>query len=279
MFDLSIFDLPILTARCDWITAYVGNALTQDEMRVLVETEQAMAKDAGDVSRPWSFHGFRGAAVGSWRWGVGDSGMVVQVSGNDAHKYPLALAQLSTSWSRVDYAVDVQDKSQLVLSALGLWEEFRERREPDAGRSKAGIIADNEGGETFLRGSRASGRYGRVYNKHSESPQEYPPGTWRWEVEIKGHLAKQERQRVLTRAFGHEYVLNTVSTVWRDWGIGVPWRGLAVPAWQGKVRHARGADLKLAWLSKQVRPTVEWLLERRSEREVLSALGFTTTGA
>lgn len=275
MLDLSIFQFPILDARIDWISAYARRSTKADELRELAKASLGAEEKAGDKRKPWTFHAFRGEICGSWRYGEGESGTIIQVSGKEASLFPKAIAELSDHWARVDYCVTILDENAVLKPTLSLWQEFGRENEQQARPTRASLLQINDGSSTLYRGSRSSARFGRVYDKYRESNGAYPEGSWRWEFEAKRHIAKEERERWLTKHWGPEYAMGAVQLAWKRWGIGVPWRADQLPAWRPETKHQREADRLLEWLRTSVRPSVGWVLGRRTRAEVMDALGLT----
>jgi hypothetical protein len=147
------------------------------------------------------------------------------------------------------------------------------------------FIENTAGGQTLYVGSRASDQFGRLYDKGCESEENLcaPPGIiWRYEVEFKSYRAKKLAIQLAETARREETdVSEDIGTFVSQWFIG---RNIT-PIWVGASddmdwtceieAQITDDDASLRWLSIQVRPTVERLLDRKRADEVFDALGIT----
>ena len=131
-------------------------------------------------------------------------------------------------------------------------------------------LIESATGDTLYCGSRESGTYIRIYDKSDEYGLELGR-VWRFEVEFK-----QDKAAVvaaLIRDQGIEIAQDIVWTALKSRNIPSPKIGQTVNLKARKVTLST-PDMKLAWLGRQVKPTVEYLRSIGKEKEVYEQLGF-----
>lgn len=281
-------DVEILSAAgtVDWLTITVRN----HEKRLLVMREvQRIASDLegqGNVRRKWGMKGYLGYNIAGLRWGVRDDSDICMLSGPTAAlNWEPALA-LAENVTRVDLAATLtlaSPKLDVARSAYSLI-----ITDPDKCHYKKRrftFIENNAGGQTLYIGSRASDQFGRLYDKGCESLElmcASPGVIWRYEVEFKSYRAKKIAVQLQGAHWREETdVSEDIGAFVNKWFIG---RNIT-PIWVGASDdmdwtcelEARISDdnASLRWLSIQVRPTVERLLDRHRAEEVFEALGIT----
>jgi hypothetical protein len=153
-----------------------------------------------------------------------------------------------------------------------------------AKRRKYSYVENSAGGQTCYVGSRVSDQFGRLYDKGAESEEEAsvdPGWVWRYEVEFKSYRAKKLAKQMEASAKLEKHVVSSkigelVSMWFRGRGIVPIYNALgAGVSWVTEL-EARMTDdeASLNWLTVQVRPSVERLLERGRQAEVFEALGI-----
>lgn len=281
-------DVEILSAAgtVDWLTITVKN----HEKRLLVMQEvQRIAGDLegqGNVRRKWGMKGYLGYNIAGLRWGVREDSDICMLSGPTAAlNWEPALA-LAENVTRVDLAATLtlaQPKMDVARSAYSLI--ITDPDKCNCKKRKFTFIENSSGGQTLYIGSRASDQFGRLYDKGCESQELAcaPPGMiWRYEVEFKSYRAKKLAAQLAETARREESGINEdIGTFVNQWFIG---RNI-IPIWVAAVddmdwtceleAQITDDDASLRWLSIQVRPTVERLLDRKRAGEVFEALGIT----
>lgn len=172
----------------------------------------------------------------------------------------------------MDYCVTVLDDTGTLAPDIHYWEAWPPPDMPEHKRPKLRRTQEWGAGATINVGSRQSAYYLRVYNKHEESPKDYPLGSWRWEVEMKREASEiqQHIYRKLTQPGRHvlaviEKELNRVSLTY-------PWRPGAQIDRVRQIRPRPDADRTLGWLAYQVRPSAQFAAQARGRDAVLAAL-------
>lgn len=167
--------------------------------------------------------------------------------------------------TRIDVAVDV-----LMLERV----TQLPRKLKDTYKGKFPIVLyESLGGDTINCGSRESGVFIRIYDKSPEYGMDLGY-VWRFEVEFKSG------QAVAVFNILKDDIRKAQDVVWtaiRSRDLPSPKIGQTVNLKARKVTVST-ADMKLAWLGRQVRPTVEYLTSIGKEEEVYKQLGFEWRG-
>lgn len=211
---------------------------------------------------------------GRWRWGFGKLGTIAVVSGEQAQIAAGTLADIAEHWSRVDYCVTVLDCEGVLRPDEHYWEAWPPKDLPEIHWPKLRRWQEWHGGSTMQIGSRASARYMRIYDKHAESPREYPKGAWRWEIEMKREASEQQQRINLHLSQPGWHALNTITTEIHRLGLSVPWKPGAAVERSRQIKYIADADRTLGWLAQQVAPSAQFAAQARGRDAVLAALNI-----
>lgn len=239
---------------------------------------QQYAISAGNIPKTSRRLGYEGISTGSTFVGEREDGGVIIISGGAAHPAFRYCWAEGIHVARLDVQVTVTGFTTGQEPGIAAELEAHNANPPkgEVGHRNIHIHSDRGGGYTLYVGSRSSPYFGRFYNKYAEAPEEYPDGTWRYEVQNHNAVATALAQRL--QATEGTIQGEIASSVWQWWSErGVtphydrPEAQFTIP----RPQYAR-ADLerKLEWIKVQVRPTVE-LLQKHIDRDILySALGI-----
>ena len=262
-----------ISASVDWITLTAsshgcgeglyakGNALLREHERI------------GDRPVPWQMKGYRGWAAVGVRLGSRATGAILSMSGPECSENWRDSLVAAENCSRLDLAVDVNCDPIVPHLASHIYKELGHRRLRAGRPVTARLIMGSDGGSTVYIGSRASERFGRLYDKGVEQ-QTNPPGHWwRWELELKGKAAQREAIALVNAESEPDRALHVVAEYFEA-------RTGYAPAQCGPLvkclerREPTSTAKKLLWLSSQVRPTVQELIGIVGPARVLETLGL-----
>lgn len=229
--------------------------------------------DAG-TPRAWRWRGYAGWQAGSVSLGERPDSCYCQVTGGSAALYWLSLLELPVNVTRLDAQVTA-------LSPRAKWDEVGhqwERIESDGDlRRRAGWrsrITTRPTGDTLYIGAPSSERRLRLYDKHAEQPEHYPPGAWRYEVQARHGLAGSIAAGLADGDGGSIASVGTVHECFSARGIQPRFRPSGGGV-LGSVPRARSEwDRTLKWLRDQVRPTVSRGLASGKRDAIERALGL-----
>jgi hypothetical protein len=270
--DVSTPVLSLIESRYDWITATAHKDTKGGDLFEFGINQVEADAAAGAQKRGWYFQGYSGFHAGNWSVGWGANGAIVVASQEGSEIGYRTLATLADHWSRCDVCVTgvAQDDSYDPV------EQYWDRVKPSVARPASApigtILKNSRGGSTFYLGQRSAAFYLRVYNKHVESDGEYPPNTWRFELELKRHASEFEHGKV--RSLGHvrRPPTDVIATELQRQQLPVLWRNNA-PIERAKMPPRRKeVERTLLWLSDQVAPSVEYAVRAAGAKRTREAL-------
>jgi len=267
-------DLPVLESRVDWITCTAPHTSEGTELMFYGQVRQLHESNQGYEVKDWRFQQYQGFQSRHWRWGWGKDGAIVVVSGEAAQESAQRLAELAAHWSRVDYCVTVVDSTEELDPPEDYWRILLARGRRSKNDPKYRRFQELWGGATFYTGERSAAYFGRCYDKHEESDHDYPPGTWRYEVELKRHASELAQTRAKLGEVGPAYVSGFVANEYERRGLTVPWRRSPEVMRDPGVHHRDDAERKIQWLKSSCAPSVAFAKEALGIDAVLSALNL-----
>lgn len=227
------------------------------------------------VQKPWKSLGYDGVGVPGIRLGKAKNvGYIVILSGGVSDQLWQFFLPGARRVTRIDLAVTVNFGLALPRLASLYYDHVTEAEKQDKGR-KYTLITNNKGGQTFYVGSRSSQQFARVYDKGIEAKVAPQGFCWRYEVEYKKPLASQ-----IARALDNvgeqnsKAIIGTIYRWFQSRGVPPLFRETAEGVNASVEARVTSDDRKINWLHSQVRPTVEYLIARGRNIEVLFALGL-----
>lgn len=271
----------VLESQLDWITATVHSRDRTHDLADLANRLARRETDARAEVAPFRLMGYVGWRTGRVRYGERENAGLIQLSGDLAEQYAGDVIARTDRVSRIDAAVTVQ--------APGGWRDHGEQVYREAsdfyqlhpGAAMPMCVQDAKGGWTTYLGDRASDYYLRIYDKGAESRAGGDPleslryaDCWRYELEVKGGPATIVAD-VLTHADDRaEHIRRFLYEYTTRHGI----RPLFHEETPLRIRpgFTRRSDYakKMDWLTKKVRPTVDWCKQNGELGDVLAALGL-----
>lgn len=262
-------------AGIDWLTVTTG---PDDDAQTAYERCRALAveqQDAGDKLKPWSSHGYRGFGLPHLRCGVRDGDTLVELSGHLADRYWREFLPWARNVTRIDPQVTCTYSHQVDDLAVQAYHAPAVEVRPGLPPIRKAIFQEANGGQTLYLGAPSSARRARLYDKHAESRGEYPPNTWRWELQVRSPMGSDHARLI----DGSNDVCGAVASLVHGFfsGHGVaPWfksDGAVVfsPARVARRDMSRWLD----WIRSGVRPGVRRWSDRAGRAVILEALGMT----
>lgn len=186
--------------------------------------------------------------------------LLCQVSGHTASKHWRRLLVGAHNVTRLDVQVTA-------LCPHPRWDEANdafERIENDGNLARKARwhsrITTRPNGSTLYIGAPTSRRRLRLYDKHAEDPDTYPPGAWRYEVQARNGLARSLTASLASGDGGRLAGIATVHDCFRARGVQPRFRASGGGV-LGSVQRTRSDDERaLRWIDAQVRPTITRLV-------------------
>lgn len=249
-----------------WYDVFVGLAKVTDPKGVDTKSGVKLSRYTG-VSAPRLF------------WGTSSNmGFILIARSAAANMAWVKVAMTAKKITRLDLAVTVYLKRKNPGLAA---RHYALAGKGSSTQRKYGVVLNSRGGQTCYVGSRQSNFYGRIYDKGAEQGDE-TGYVWRYEVECKGPSNLAMLREMYQRWLDDKPVMVDVCEyVWRwfkDRGISPAFRPDGGDNFQMDAQVvSMNDDRRIAWLSKQVRPTVAKLIEAGKGGAALAALGIEGT--
>lgn len=261
-------------AGVDWITATSHDEAVCRRLQAIYVSIADAARASGFIQKKSGFQGYSGFAIESTFFGTREDGACLRVSGAEAQRAAMSVADAGANVSRVDYQITLElpeDKPQL---ARELVDDFRAERGRKTGAAELHTqLIDSAGsGSSATFGARSASWYGRIYDKHRESHGGYPPRYWRVESECKREQATASFYRLAEYGLDETAVGAFVRGQWERRGILIPMRTRVEIPEPIVTRVTSDVERKLAWLERVARPVVKELHDLGYAAEVSDKL-------
>ena len=272
----------VIEAQPDWLTISVHNPAGVERMGALATVLQDAEKAAGNRERKYRMMGYEGTLVGRVAFGTRDIGAgELRLSGDMAALAFDEAIPLADRITRMDIAVTWRGDApfpQLGMRDLVAAKRFHATHTRSGQPNYRG---DADGGFTLYIGDRGSEYFYREYNKEAEerhsAGKDYDgryDRCWRFEVEMKASIPWLVMKRMLAAPDRDAFCQGYVHQYMTKHGLVPPFDAAGGQQLVPGFRRKSDAESKLNHLTKNVRPTVEWLRKNGRHSDTLKALGL-----
>lgn len=272
----------VIESQPDYLTvsAHGTDAATNLQLWALLRTHEQ--RELGNRLQRFRLEGYEGQHCGAVEWGRRDeSAVLVRLIGDAADKHLSEALSLSDTCTRVDLAVTVRhtpSDPHVGANTYFMAEQFHLANPRSA---LPWQVRDADGGTTTYVGARGSANMLRVYNKEAEcraqgdaSGEERYRGCWRFELEVKAGQALPVAQAVDAMTDRAAYCQAYVHQWMKAHGLEPAWSNDTARVLIPGFRRRSDADSKLRHLTRNVRPTIEWLVSEGYADAMRRALGL-----
>lgn len=249
----------LIDAGIDYLRVTSQAPSRQEQMFYYYQRIAMRDEKLGYEQKTGGAFGFIGKKVRHALWGVKGDWAMVQASGYEA-KGGLELAKYETQCTRIDiqatYRLDGMDVGEELDR---MYEAACKQPHTNCRPPTVKKIESRHKVETVYIGSRASDIYIRLYDKYEESGKEEYKSCLRFEVEIKGRAAKALWRKMVEEQASVGYLLSLLFTLCAERGVlmysdDFPQYGTTL-----EMKQVSSEENKIAWLARQVAPTVSKL--------------------
>jgi DNA relaxase NicK len=269
---LSYGNAPIKESQVDWLTATFKDGGKWQAAKIRLQGALSEEAEDGEDIRPFRFQGYSGEQAGRVGYGVRDDGALMRLSGSVSDALLGHLLPLTSNVSRIDLAVTADLTGIPVNPVVEGYKSGREAATHGGTRSDFQIIRHSRKGDTLYTGARTSQRFGRIYNKFSESQLAFYAGCYRWELEAKGKLATRLAIAVADSADRHGAIRTVVHDYYKRLGCTPPWDEHSPDLHISAYRPRTTRLSRLLWLARQVKPVIDKLIAEGHADDVYAAL-------
>lgn len=270
----------VIESQVDWLTA---SAHGKERSTRLMDVAHHVAKgeaSQGNQKRRWRLMGYEGYRVGRIAYGRrDDSSCLVQLSGDAAEANLTVVLGEADMVTRCDLAATyrfcppnpLEGRNQYALAEM--WHSAH----PHSARPW--FVGDAGGGFTCYLGKRESATFLRVYDKGAESKArddaqglERYRACWRYELEAKAQMAGALAQMAAEREDRANFVRDYLVSFMAAHGMEPPFLAHGAMSLLPGFRRRSDEESRLRHLTRNVKPTVRWLVERGRLDDVRRAL-------
>lgn len=277
----------VIESQPDWLTCS-AHGETRAHLLLQLGTRLAKEEEArGNRPRKARLMGYEGIHVGRVQYGQRDSSATLLRLSGDAASANLDVAVgLADTVTRLDLAVTCrmdQPAHDLGYHSCQDALKFRDHH-PRSARPSAIFNAD--GGYTLYLGDRESEYFFRLYNKEKQERELMREGydgrydnCWRYELELKASVPFLVLKKLIPERDRGEWIRSYLHAYTLAHGLEPPFDVAASLKLIPGFRRQSDADSKLRHLSRNVRPTVQWLADAGYGDDLRIALGFRSEDA
>lgn len=264
----------LIDVGVDWFTSTAVDGPTARLMLLSADRILSQEQRRGFYVKPWTMSGYSGWKCGRLQFGERPDGAIVRLTSDLAASEWWTIYQITGRCTRIDLQAtlllgsEVNDAIEaMVKSVLRFYQ----------GRSDGPKVtkwSDNQGGATVYLGSRQSLLFFRGYNKGAQSGLDEFEGALRLELEVKSDAATLVIGRMLSSETVHSGILSELASYLHDRGISTNLAFASPRSYHERHLMVNDEVTSLNWLRRQIRPSVQRLIERGLVDEVLDALGL-----
>lgn len=272
----------VIESQVDWLTCSAHGDEAASRLLDLAHSIAKEEEERGNRKQRFRSMGYEGTHLGRVEWGQRDKqSTLMRLSGNAADVHLTKALSVADQVTRLDVAVTYRANPpdpKLGPNAYTLAELFHKNKSRSALPSHH---ADARGGYTCYLGSRESENYFRLYDKEQEciadgdeeGAKRYQ-ACWRYELEVKGGLAKNLAETVNDAPDRATYVQRYLYQYCQAHGIEPAFGQFGGRVLLPGFKRRSDRESRLRNLRRNVRPQVEWLTSIGDLNAVLDALGL-----
>jgi DNA relaxase NicK len=268
--------LQILESRLDWITATVKPGTRQGVVKGRIAAWIAAQESRGYKRTAFRTPFYEGVRTEGIAWGERTDDCLITLSGRQAAERGALVITWADTISRLDAQVTLQDPNLSADWATYVDEIAGLHPSVKSGETHTRLITARPHGVTSYIGSPSSDRMMRCYDKHAESDHQYPPGSWRFEVQWRHKRAQLAALRLLDQNVKPNAVLAAVCECYRQYGIDVPAQCLPAGWKDSAIATQTDTERRLAWLTRCIAPCVNDLIDGVGLERVMTALRLSS---
>lgn len=273
----------VVESQVDWLTVSTHGRDHAQNMLDYAREVAGREKAKGNRERRWHLMGYEGTHVGCVEYGSRDrESAILRLIGDVADRELDVALSLADSVTRVDLAVTSRASPPDNFYGRNAYTlaELHYAKHPKSARPW--FTGNARGGYTCYVGDRESENFLRIYNKAAECVDnddqeglERYRACWRVELEAKASMAASLAYLAADAPDRPTVVLRYLDAYLQAHGIPPPFLADRPMALLPGFRRRADAESRLRHLTRNVRPTVEWLKSVGELERTLDALGLS----
>lgn len=263
----------VIGLGCDYLTCTAKDRKHAASLYDVGSSLMQRETQAGNKKVAWGLRGITGWSSGSVQLGTLEELVCVRLSSAVAHQHWPEVVQHSDNVSRIDLQATVRVKSSVTRRI----DSYKRTAQRDADRTKVKKVVrwiqEHHGGYTLYLGDRGSEVFGRIYDKHEDTPIDEYRDCIRFEAQFQKRIAKFVAHQLLKSESQIPTIAGYVRQFFASRGIVLERLQMS----QGTYccpRIRSDLDKNLVWLAQAVSPCIRRLMDAGRGDEALRALGL-----
>lgn len=266
-------DYPVFNAGIDWLTCTAKNGSPAFALERVADMQVDIQRSRGVRVTNQSWLGFTGYKLPQLFFGRREHDVMLCLSGALSDSIGLQAIACSSNVSRLDLQVTIFTAGEVASLGRAAWSRCRQIAKGKGRPRSFSLIVGHPEGETFYVNSRSSDNFGRVYDKGVESKLGPAGMLWRYEVEFKRKVAKQEAAALPPQEQLGPYVSDRVRSWMTLRDLEPPWEAGCWFGYEHRALEAPDRDV-LAWYDRSVSVSIGKAVKEFGLKVVLERLGL-----
>lgn len=254
-----------LETGVDWLTstARIGTEQAERLMHYGATIAQNRSKQGtyATTARILGFEGFQSGKTVFY--GQSSTHTMLRITGEEADNAFKEVNRPNDHYSRLDIQVTVWLPELPTTYNERLYAKLLQAFNPETAKGCGPRrYTDGKGGWTVYSTDRTAKQMARIYNKYAETPEPQYKGAIRYELELKDVYASEMAGMLdIQGVYAERYLLSYLKLWYKRKGINLPYNARTADISLLSVPHARSdVEKQLAWIERQVKPTVKKLI-------------------
>lgn len=256
----------------DYIRMTATDHAPYDHWQNMLHSEYIADKEAGRKPHFRWVLGYYGQVTEHAFLGKGEHGTMLQMSGALAWERWKEAGRYSERCTRLDLQVTWPIDGEPGQYIRDMYEVAQLRKKREGHQPELQLTDTPKGAKMLTVGSRTSEVYGRMYDKGRESGLQEYASCVRWEVESKGHTAKDLNTYMREQDASNALCRTIVRQWWTERGMEPFWEDYEYMDQKPPTKRSRTDETKIAWLKGQVGPVIRTLKDHGKLETAIRAL-------
>lgn len=256
----------------DWLTITTPDQQRGADWREAFKTVATEEQIRGHKWVDSRLFGYSGETCGHVFWGKGQHGHMVRLSSAIAESRGALFEPDGAHTTRIDIQATVEFKALVPNLIERMYEEGKEKKVSNGRPPVFTLIKNSVGARTLYVGKRASGLFGRIYDKGIEQALGEPGKFIRFELECKDWAAPQAVASIYPSSSPDAVMLSLLGNFFTARNVPVPWSYVRPEADFRAPRITVDDAASLTWVKGPVANVVARLMETVGPAATLQAL-------
>lgn len=267
-------NITIIETQLDWLTLTAKTGSKSAALAARGHRAAVKQECTGDFLKPFTWKGYAGEHCGPVTWGVRRDGALVQFSGPTAGDHFEEFVPLADHATRADLQVTCHYEPFNPGLAWLLYSDPRRPLRVAGVAARWSFFTSDAGGATVYIGRYSSDQLARFYDKGAESGEPGYRNCWRFELQVKSHLAARAVDLLYRAADRSAFIRDYVYQHFTERGLCPGFDDHSPIVLHSVLRAPTDAQRKLEYLSATISPIIEDLAHAGYVDQTIVALGL-----